>query len=377
MREVLLKVVVAVAVLGGLAAAIAVAAEEAATPPPALERFSEATRLMQRGRYIEASEAYRSVADWPDGGAFPQRAQALFLTGSMLESARDYENALSVYGEAARRFAGTVFGRRAEDAAAGLQEGGTARAIAFRRRLDVAWDALFPATALFQEKGLAAARPGLERAVELLAGVLRDYPEQSKAKDVADSLGEADMMLRRYAQARSDYERAIDLYRRDARDADLGLASASEKLEEARRSLRRQWLDRIGKTLVGVIVLGLVSVKPWRHPDRFMIRVAAVLVLGTAVLAGVAAALAEYVRFHVDEASPVEMTAAALLVLVPGVTGELVAIGFATGLRGALGWKGRGWNVGVAAALGALAALAVATSLVHAFALFPFLDSKL
>src|SRR2546430_289071 len=299
-REVLLKVVVAVAVLGGLAAAIAVAAEEAATPPPALGRFSEATRLMQRGRYIEASEAYRSVADWPDGGAFPQRAQALFLTGSMLESARDYENALSVYGEAARRFAGTVFGRRAEDAAAGLQEGGTARAIAFRRRLDVAWDALFPATALFQEKGLAAARPGLEQAVELLAGVLRDYPEQSKAKDVADSLGEADMMLRRYAQARSDYERAIDLYRRDARDADLGLASASEKLAEARRSLRRQWLDRIGKTLVGVIVLGLVSVKPWRHPDRFMIRVAAVLVLGTAVLAGVAAALAEYVRFHVD-----------------------------------------------------------------------------
>src|SRR5207253_4647078 len=272
------EVVVGLALLRGLAPGIA-AAEDAPTPPAALERFSEATRLMQHGRYVEASEAYRSVADWPDGGAFPQRAQALFLTGSMLESARDYENALSVYGEAARRFAGTDFGRRAEDAAAGLQEGGTARAIAFRRRLDVAWDALFPATAQFQEKGIAAARPGLEQAVELLAGVLRDYPEQSKAKDVADSLGEADMMLRRYAQARSDYERAIDLYRRDARDADLGLASASEKLAEARRSLRRQWLDRIGKTLVGVIVLGLLSVKPWRHPDRFMIRVAAVLVL--------------------------------------------------------------------------------------------------
>jgi hypothetical protein len=71
------------------------------------------------------------------------------------------------------------------------------------------------------------------------------------------------------------------------------------------------------------------------------------------------------------------MTAAALLVLVPGVTGELVAVGFATGLRGALRANARRWNVGIAATLGALAALAVATCLVHAFALFPFLDSKL
>ena len=69
--------------------------------------------------------------------------------------------------------------------------------------------------------------------------------------------------------------------------------------------------------------------------------------------------------------------AAALLVLVPGVTGELVAVGFATGLRGARGATARLTDVGVAAALGALAALAVATCLVHAFALFPFLDSKL
>ena len=376
-KEVVLGVVVGLAVLRALAPGIATAADETPTPPAALERFSEATRLMQHGRYLEASEAYRSVADWPDGGAFSQRAQALFLTGSMLESARDYERALSIYLEVVGRFAGTDFGRKAEVAAAGLQEGGTARAIAFRRRLDAAWDELFPATALVQEKGLAAARPGLERAVTLLAGVLRDYPEQSKAKDVAVALGDADMMLQRYAQARSEYERAIDLSRRDPRDADLGLASALEKLAEAHRSIRRQWLDRIAKTLVGVIVLGLVAVKPWRRADSFMIRVGALLVLGTVVLAGIAGATAECLRLHVDEASPVEMTAAALLVLLPGVTGELVAVGFATGLRGALGSRARRWNVGIAATLGALAALAVATCLVHAFALFPFLDSKL
>src|SRR5437870_2854601 len=276
------EVVVGLALLRGLAPGIA-AAEDAPTPPAALERFSEATRLMQHGRYVEASEAYRSVADWPDGGAFPQRAQALFLAGSMLESARDYEGALSVYREAAGRFAGTNFGRKADDAARGLQQGGPARAIAFRRQLDAAWDELFPAAALVAQKGLAAARPGL----------------------------------------------------------------------------------------------GRVVVKPWRHPDGSLIRASAALVLATAVLAGAAGAAARYVRLHVDEASPVETTAAALLVLLPGVTGELVAVGFATGLRGALGLRARRWNVGLAAALGALAALAVATCVVHAFALFPFLDSKL
>ena len=377
MRVVLQRIVLGVGVLCGLAPAIAIAADEAATPPAAAERFTEATRLMQRGRYVEASEAYRSVADWSDGGAFPQRAQALFLAASMLESARDYEKALALYAEAAGRFAGTDFGRRAEEAAAGLQEGGATRGIAFRRRLDAAWDELFPATALFQEKGPAAARPGLERAALLLAGVFHDYPEQRKAKDVADALGDADMMLRRYAQARTDYEHAIDLYRRDARDADLGLASALEKLAEAQRAMRREWIDRIAKTLVGAIVLGLVAVKPWRQPDGFMMRVAAVAVLGTVVLAGLAGGVAEYLRVHVDEASPVKMTAAALLVLVPGVTGELVAVGFASGLRGVPRAPAPRWNVGIAATLGALAALAVATCLVHAFALFPFLDSKL
>ena len=105
MRVVLQRIVLGVGVLCGLAPAIAIAADEAATPPAAAERFTEATRLMQRGRYVEASEAYRSVADWSDGGAFPQRAQALFLAASMLESARDYEKALALYAEAAGRFA--------------------------------------------------------------------------------------------------------------------------------------------------------------------------------------------------------------------------------------------------------------------------------
>ena len=144
-----------------------------------------------------------------------------------------------------------------------------------------------------------------------------------------------------------------------------------------RRSVRREWIDGIAKTLLGVIVLGLVVVKPWRHPDGSLIRASAALVLATAVLAGAAGAAARYVRLHVDEASPVETTAAALLVFLPGVTGELVAVGFATGLRRALGLRAPRWNVGLAAALGALAALAVATCVVHAFALFPFLDSKL
>jgi len=364
---VLQAVLVALAVLRG----VTVAADEPPTPPAAQERFAAATRLMQQGRYAEASEAYRGVADWPDGGAFAQRAQALFLAGSMLESARDYEHALAVHRETARRFAGSEFGRRAEDAARRLEEGGAARAIAFRRRLDAAWDELFPATDLAQRKGTRAARPGLIRAAELLAGVLRDFPEQSRARDVADALGDADMLLGRYAQANGDYERAMELARPDAADADLQLASLREKVAEANRALRRQWFDRIAKALLAAIVLGLAYTKPWRHRASTTMRAAAVLVLGTVLLAALAGAAAEYVRVHIDEASPVGTLAAALLVLLPGVTGELVALGFTAGLRG------RRWDVGMAAALGALAALAVATSVVHAFALFPFLDSKL
>src|SRR5207245_9330085 len=110
----------------------------------------------------------------------------------------------------------------------GPQGGGASRAIACRGRRDAGWAEQFPATDLAQRKGARAARPGLIRATELLAGVLRDFPEQPRARDVADALGDADMLLGRYAQANGDYERAIELSRPHAADADLQLASLAE-----------------------------------------------------------------------------------------------------------------------------------------------------
>src|SRR5207253_3700899 len=105
---------------------------------------------------------------------------------------------------------------------------------AARRRLGRALPGHGPRPA----EGTRAARPGLIRAAELLAGVLRDFPEQSRARDVADALGDADMPLGRYAQANGDYERAMELARPDAADADLQLASLREKVAEANRALR-------------------------------------------------------------------------------------------------------------------------------------------
>jgi hypothetical protein len=128
------------ALVAGLLGVPAVSATPAAAPrwsPAAAERYEEARRLMQEGRWAEAAAGYRSVADRPDGGDFPERAQALFASGLMQSSARDYERAL----------------------------GGAARAIAVQRQLDAARDVLFPAQERVEREGLGA---GLEHAVRLL-----------------------------------------------------------------------------------------------------------------------------------------------------------------------------------------------------------------
>ena len=74
--------------------------------------------------------------------------------------------------------------------------------------------------------------------------------------------------------------------------------------------------------------------------------------------------------------SPIDIGAAGLLVAMPGLTGEFVALSVAGGLRTTWRWEGT-WPTVLAATLGMLAALAAATCLVNAFALFPFLDSEL
>src|SRR5262249_37035684 len=75
-------------------------------PPGAQQRFAEAKQLAQQGRYADASEAHRSVAEWPDGTIFPQRAEASFLAALMQEHSHNYERAIELYREVAGRFPG-------------------------------------------------------------------------------------------------------------------------------------------------------------------------------------------------------------------------------------------------------------------------------
>jgi outer membrane protein assembly factor BamD (BamD/ComL family) len=341
-------------------------------PSAAAERYEEGRRLMQQGRYAEASEAYRSVADWPAGGDFPERAQALFASGLMQSSAREYERALGTYREVMRRFPGTDFARRAATEVKALEEGGAARAIAVQRKLDAARDELFPAEERVERDGLAAGRAGLVRAVRLLEEILRDDGDHPKAREVALTLGDAHMTLRDHRAARDAYGRALALLQGD-RNA---VVNAEQKLADAVRWVRRDRVRETAWTLLTAIGVGLLAVRPWRGLDRRTLLVGGLLVSGTIGAALLAAAGAAFIRTYVDDHSPVEDRVAALLVLLPGVAGQVVALGFASGLARGPATSG-GWRTGIAALLGAVAALAVVACVVYAFELFPLLDSEL
>jgi len=353
-------------------------------PPAAAQRYADAKQLEERGRHAEAADAYRSVADWPDGGPFPQRAESLFLAGVMLEAARSYERAVETYRELARRFPGDDFARKAQELAEGLEQGEPARALAFRRRLDAARDELAAANAVLQREGPGAVQRELAHVAARFEAILHEYEDLPRAKDVALALGDTHMTLRHYREARADYRRAIDLARRaaerpgaDPLAVQRDVASAENLLGEATRSIRRRWAVWTAWGLLAATGAGLLLVRPWRAVDRRMLQLAGVLLVGTALLAFGATRVADYLRYQVEDQPPVEQGVPALLVLLPGITGQLVALGFVGGLgasrNAARGW----WVVSLAGVLGALAALAVATCIVDAFQLFPFLDSKL
>src|SRR5262245_13894894 len=158
-------------------------------PPSAQQRYDEARRLMQRGRYAEAGEVYREVAE-AEEAPVALRAQALYAAGLMQENTRDYERAVAIYHEVVRRFPDTEFARRAGDQVKTLEEGGAGRGLEFRRRQDAAWSELSPAREQSEREGAQAARPRLERAAELFTDILHDFPDHPKAKEVAVTLGD-------------------------------------------------------------------------------------------------------------------------------------------------------------------------------------------
>jgi len=301
----------------------------------------------------------------------------------MLQNAREYERAADAYREVVSRFPGTLFAKRAEQVVISLEEGGHARGIEFRRRRDAASDELSPAEALFERNGLGAARPGLERAAALLEGILADFADHPQAPNVAVTLGNTHMMLEDFAAARADYERAIALARaqssapgRVAPVVDSVVHDAEERLVEAIKDIRRARITLAARISLVVIGLVLLALRPWRGADAPMLRIAGGLALVTVALGVVAMGAAHLVRLYVDPNSPVEDQAAGLLVTLPGIAGQFVALGFVGALRETLRWEGAP-AARLAACIGAIAALAVATCVVHAYDLFPVLDSLL
>jgi tetratricopeptide (TPR) repeat protein len=353
-------------------------------PSAAQQRYYDAKRLAQRDQYAEAGKAYCDVADWPDGGDFPERAEALFLCGLMQERARDYPRAVATYRAVGDRFPHTDFEGRANERAAALEQGAGERGLEFQRRLDVAMDTLVPASPTAPPAESPAARGRLEEAVTLLSAILREYRDLPKTMDVALTLGDTHMTLGRYEEARDDYTEGVALAQREASkdgpaaaNADTYLKDAEDKLDEAIRAIRRRLIDRVAWALLATVALALLAVRPWREMDGRLLRLGGALVATTMLLGVVAVLTSHVLREQTDEIYPITDLGAALLVIVPGLVGEIVTLGFATRLRrSATGGVGR-WALGLVAALGAGAALAAAVCVVYAFELFPYLDSKL
>jgi len=363
-----------------LLAGALIVARARADDAPAEQRYDQAREAMQAGHWSEAAATFRAVADAEDAPT-ALRAQALFAAGLMEENARRYEEASTLYEEVERRFAGTEAAGRARDANAALTQGNAARGVAFRHRYDAAWDTWTAAQARVDLEGRRAARPDLEAAAVLLEALFSDFRDLPKAREVVLALGEAHMLLQRYPEAAADFERAAGLARaRQAAgassrpEADSLVMEAEDRRDEALRRERRMWFTSVAEGMLATIGAALLLVRPWRGADARLLRLGAGLVLATTVLAGVAAGAAYVLRHFTEEHSPVPVTAAALLVALPGVTAVLVALGFTAALA-------RAWGPARAAGFGglvaAVAALAVATCVIDAFALFPVLDSLL
>lgn len=356
--------------------------QSAARPLAPQQRYDAARRLMQQGKFAQAAEGFRSVADAEDAPA-PLRAQALMASALMHENNREYEQAAADYRETQRRFPGSEVVRRADAALSALEYGGAERGIAFRRSQDAAWDELFPAQAEAARGEWSSARPKLEAATRHLADILSHFRDHPKARDIAIALGNTHMLLEDFGQAQAAYTEAIAITREQVAahgGGGPGLASllldAQERFAEAVRSWRRVWITRTSWAVLLGVAVALACLRPWREADAGTLALGLRLAATTLVLSAAAAAGSYVVRNYVDDHSPIEDHAAGLLVALPGMTAVLGTLGYALGLRATTRWSDTRIVI-VAALVSALAAVAVAAIIINAFALFPILDSDL
>jgi tetratricopeptide (TPR) repeat protein len=342
-------------------------------PPAAEKRFNQATASRQKGDYARAAALYQEVAEWPMGGPFPQRAQALYCAGLAFEQAHDFDTALASYHAVTTRFPKSEFAPRAREAAERLAPPG-ARGFEFRKRFDEAWDLLFPAMEMDFHGDSSGARPKLVQAEKLLAALLAEHREHPLACDVASALGDARMLLKDFTGAHAAFADAVLLATRETEktppkaSAAGSLASARLKLDEATRAIRRRWLDRIAKAALGLVLVVFLATASPRSLNRSVLLLWGAFVAACGSLGGFAFWLAGYVKNSVDDHSPLEPGTAALIVFLPGLVGVTIAIGIA---------RGRKPRALLGGAVGALAAAAVTVTIVYAYGLFPFLDSEL
>jgi tetratricopeptide (TPR) repeat protein len=372
---------VAAAVLALVALVLLLAApvagqETAAWPPDAEKRYEQARALAEAGRFAEAGVGYREVADWPSGGDFHERAQALYLAGLMLEDSRELERAIETYHEVDRRFPGSPFAARARDAAKRLEVGG-ARGLAFQRAYQAAWDVLYPATELARHERRTEARPGLERAADLFRAVLLEHGDDPRAKDAASALGDALFALGRLTEARDVYFEALvrsrgEAAKRDASELDKkDVIVKEERLYDCDRAILRERLCLGAVIALAAIAVGTLATRPWRRWTKARTKLALLLGAGTAALAGIAALVTDTIIAHEDVheivlAHGLPLKAAGL-VLVPGLLGVAVVLSSTAGARGLVGSL-------LGAVLGIVTAGAAATVFLYGFGLLPFIS---
>jgi tetratricopeptide (TPR) repeat protein len=337
-------------------------------PEEAERRFQEALELASQGKHEEAAKAYRSVADWPSGGDFRERARALYRAAAELESARDLERALETYREVAVRFPKSDFVAVADRAAEALAPKGVAGGLDFRRRHEAALDVLLPAMTLARREP-AAARPDLERALALLLALAHDYPAHPRATDVLVAISDVLVRLERLDEAVTVAEQALALAENVASGAHpsstapADVVSARRQVAEARRAVWCRSLDRDAKVLLAVIALALGWARGWRRLTPRLVRAWIGLLAADVVLAALAAAAAEWVRRRENVDTLVGDDAAAALVLVPGGVGITVAFLSPVSRRGRLG-------AALTAVASVLGALATTVCLVHHYGFF-------
>jgi tetratricopeptide (TPR) repeat protein len=338
-------------------------------PPGAERRFQEALRLKLERKHREAAEAYRSVADWPEGGDWKERAQALYFAAAELHAAGELERALDTYREVERRFPKSDFAAVAHRDAERLQPAGVAGGLDFQRRHEAAWDVLSAALTLDVRGEREAARPGLEKALDLLQALLRDHRDHPGAVDVTIAMSDVLVRLDRLDEALAVAEEAVTLAERetkkpDAADAARGeLLSARRQLGEARSALRGRALDRAGMSFLVALAVALACARPWRRLARRLVTLWLVLVAVDGALAVLAIVGFRYLRAG-DPDSIITDSVVAALVVVPGATGITASV-LATASLGARRWSGV-----LSATAGVLAALATSTCLVQHYRLF-------